>query len=72
MTAPSKRLTLIEARANGRLADFVRQQEVWELENGYAGADRKELEAGLAATIKAPQPEGRTSRSRGRGSSTGT
>lgn len=57
-------LTLEKARRTGRLRDFVRQQERWERENGYDGADTDELELGLERLAKAPQSAGRTSRSR--------
>lgn len=57
-------LTLDEARREGRLREFIRQQERWERENGYAGADKRVLERGLEAAAKAQRPKDRTSRSR--------
>lgn len=66
-TVADRPLTLDEARKTGRLRDFVRQQERWEKDNGYSGADSRELEKGLERLSKEPQPRGRTSRSRGGG-----
>lgn len=57
-------LSLSTAIAEGRLDEFIRQQERWEKEHGYDGADTDELEGGLERLSKEPLPEGRTSRSR--------
>ena len=59
-----KPLTLEKARKTNRLGDFIRQQEHWERENGYNGADADELECGLEGLAKEPQPADRTLRSR--------
>ena len=60
-------LTLSEAIRLNRLADFIAQAEA----EGVAAADASEFEERLSELIKAPQREGRTSRSRGRGGSRG-
>jgi hypothetical protein len=60
-------LTLNEAIRLNRLADFIAQAEA----NGVAAADEAEFDERLSALIKAPRPEGRTSRSRARGGSRG-
>lgn len=53
-------LTLEQARKEGRLADFVRQQERWEAGNGHSGADPDQLDKGLEALATEPPPEDRT------------
>ena len=60
-------LTLNEALRLNRLADFIAQAEA----QGVAAADEAEFERLLGRVVKAPQPSGRTSRSRGRGGSRG-
>lgn len=60
-------LTLNEAIRLNRLADFIAQAEA----AGVAAADEAEFENLLGRIIKAPQPEGRTSRSRARDGSRG-
>lgn len=60
-------LTLAEAIEQDRLDEFVAQAE----EQGVGPADRAQFEA-LVGTLTAPQPEYRTSRSRGDGSKRGT
>lgn len=60
------RLTLSEALASDRLADFIDQAEA----EGVGPADRPQFEA-LVGRLTAPQPEGQTSRSRGGGSKRG-
>lgn len=60
-------LTLAEAIEQDRLDEFVAQAE----EQGVGPADRAQFEA-LVGTLTAPQPEDRTSRSRGDGSKRGT
>ena len=60
-------LNLAKALAAGRLEDFIRQEEA-------AGrvVDRDDFDRRLGSLIKAPPPEGRTSRSRARGGLRGT
>jgi hypothetical protein len=58
MTNPDRELTLAEATAEGRLEDFIRQQEA-----KYAPAKKREVLAALRKTIKPPRSKGRTSRS---------
>jgi len=60
------RLSLADALASGRLDDFAAQAEA----DGIGLADRAQFEA-LVGRLTAPQPEGRTSRSRGGGSKRG-
>lgn len=60
---PVKSLTLKNAREKNQLADFVSQQEAWEAEHGFDGANRKELEEALARPLRSTQSEDRTSRS---------
>lgn len=59
-------ITLSEALANDRLDEFIAQAEA----EGVGPADRAQFEA-LVGRVTAPQPEGRTSRSRARGGSAG-
>ncbi len=61
-----KRLTLSEAIASDRLADFAKQAEA----EGVGPADRSQFDQ-LIGRVTAPQPEDRTSRSRGDGSKRG-
>jgi hypothetical protein len=60
------RISLAEALASNRLADFAAQAEA----EGVGPADRAQFEA-MVGRITAPQPEGQTSRLPGRGSSRG-
>lgn len=60
-------LTLSEALKAGRLQDFIGQEEA----RGIGPIGRAELEAAIAALIKAPQSENQTSRSSFGGGSTG-
>lgn len=60
------RLTLAEAIEGGRLDEFAAQAEA----EGIGPADRAQFEA-LIGTLTTPQPEDRTSRSRGGGSKRG-
>ena len=60
-------LTLNEALRSNRLADFIAQAEA----EGVAAADEAEFSDAMKRLVKAPRPVGRTSRSRGGGSSTG-
>lgn len=57
------RLTLSEALASDRLADFVAQAEA----DGIGPIDRAQFDA-LVGRVTAPPPEDQTSRSRGDGS----
>ena len=59
-------LSLAEALASDRLADFIDQAEG----EGVGPADRAQFEA-LVGRVTAPQPEGQTSRSPGGGASRG-
>lgn len=52
-------LTLTEALAEGRLPDFIAQEEA----RGIGPIDRAELDVGIAALVKGPQSEDQTSRS---------
>jgi hypothetical protein len=61
------KLKLNQALAEGRLAEFVAQAEA----EGVGPGDRAAFDASLERLIKAPQQEGRTSRSRARGGSRG-
>ena len=56
------KLTLAEAIRDNRLADFIDDAEA----SNDGQADCPEFERRLERLIKAPQPEGRTSRSRAR------
>ena len=60
-------ITLHEAIKTDRLEDFIQQEEA----RGIGPISRLELDQKIAALIKAPQSEGRTSRSPSAGSSTG-
>lgn len=60
------KLSLADALASDRLEDFVSQAEA----EGIGPADRAQFEA-LVGTLTAPQPEDRTSLSRGDGSKRG-
>ena len=60
-------LTLAEAIKNGRLQDFIAQEET----RGIGPVGRAELDLAIAALIKAPQSEDQTSRSPSGGGSTG-
>lgn len=60
------RISLADALASGDLEPFIRQEEA---EGSIA--DGADFERRLGALIKAPQPAGRTSRSRARGGSRG-
>lgn len=60
------RLTLAEALASNRLADFAAQAEA----EGVGPADRSQFEA-LVGRLTAPQPEDQTSRSPDGGASRG-
>jgi hypothetical protein len=62
-----KHLSLSDAQKQGRLADFVRQEET-RLGNG---ADPKEFEAALSSIIKPRQSKDQTSRSASRDGSRG-
>jgi len=59
-------ISLAAALASGELEGFIKQEEA----EGRV-ADAGEFERRLGALIKAPQPAGRTSRSRARGGSRG-
>lgn len=59
-------MTLAEALATGRLEEFAAQAEA----DGIGPADLAQFEA-LVGRVTAPQPAGRTSRSRGGGSKRG-
>lgn len=61
------RLSLSEALAQDRLADFVAQAEA----DGVAPADRAQFDRLVGRVVTAPQPEGQTSRSHGSGYSRG-
>ena len=62
------RLTLAAARKTGRLQDFIAQEEA----SGIEPVDQDEFVATLAAVIKPPRSEDRTSRSPLRDGSAGT
>lgn len=62
----TKRLTLQDALKFNRLDDFIAQAEA----EGVAAADREMFED-MVGRVTAPQPEGQTSRSPGRGGSRG-
>ena len=57
-------LTLEKARREGRLNEFIRQQEKWLRGEGYDPAKVKDFERLAEALITAPPPEDQTSRSR--------
>lgn len=61
-----ERLSLAEALASDRIADFIAQAEA----DGIGPADRAQFDA-LVGRVTAPLPEGQTSRSRGPGSKRG-
>ena len=61
-------LTLGEATATGRLAEFIAQEEA----RGVGPIDSADFDALTAALIKAPQSEDQTSRSASGDCSTGT
>ena len=61
-----ERISLADALASGDLEPFIKQAEA----DGIGPADRSDFEA-MVGRITAPQLEGQTSRSRGRGSSRG-
>ncbi len=52
-------LSLADAKANGRLSDFIAQEE----SRGVGPVDRSEFDALTAALVKAPQSEDQTSHS---------
>lgn len=52
-------ISLQDALKTGRLPDFIAQEEA----RGIGPIDRAELDAGIAALVKGPQSEDRTSRS---------
>lgn len=60
-------ITLAEALKEGRLHEFVAQEEA----RGVGPAGRDDLDRALGAVIRQPQSEDRTSRSASRGGSTG-
>lgn len=62
-----ERLTLADALASNDLESFIRQAEA----EGVGPGDPGEFERRIAATVKAPPPEDRTSRSGARGGSPG-
>jgi len=62
-----KKLTLSQAIAENRISDFAKQADADGIGLGPSGA----FDALLDRMIKAPQPEGRTSRSLCRGGSPG-
>lgn len=59
-------ITLADALASSRLQDFIAQAEA----QGIGPADRAQFDA-MLGRVTAPQPEGQTSRSPGRGSKRG-
>lgn len=61
------RVTLSAALKEDRLDEFIAQAEA----DGVGPANHAQFEA-LVGRVTAPQPEGRTSRSRGGGSKRGT
>lgn len=61
-------LTLEQARATGRLQDFIAQEEA----RGIGPAAQADFDKAIAALIKVPQSEDQTLRSSSRGGSTGT
>lgn len=60
-------ITLAEALKEGRLHEFVAQEEA----RGVGPAERGDLDRALEAVIRQPQSADRTSRSASRGGSTG-
>lgn len=60
-------MTLAEALSSGRLDEFIAQEEA----RGVGPADKAGLDRALAALIKQPQSEDRTSRSASPDGSTG-
>jgi hypothetical protein len=61
-------LTLAEAIKDGRLDEFIAQQEG----AGLGPIDRAEFDGAVSKIIKAQQPEDRTSHSASAGNSSGT
>lgn len=61
-----KRVTLNKARAQGRLEDFIAQEEL----RGVSGSTNV-FDRAIATAIKAPKAKRQTSRSPSRGSSGG-
>jgi hypothetical protein len=61
-------LSLAEAQKTGRLEEFVAQEEA----RGIGPIDRAAFDAAVAAVVKAPRSENRTSRSASRDGSHGT
>lgn len=64
---PDELLSLSEALATDRLPEFIAQEEA----RGIRPVNRRTLDRAIAKVIRQPLSEDRTSRSRGRGSSTG-
>lgn len=62
------RISLAQARREGRLPEFIAQEEA----RGVGPADREEVDRALAKVIRSPRSGGRTSRSPSRGGSNGT
>lgn len=60
-------LSLSQAVAQGRIADFIAQEEA----RGIGPADKADLDRALEVLIKQPQSEDRTSRSASPDGSTG-
>lgn len=60
-------LTLADALREGRLDEFIAQEEA----RGVGAADKADLDRALEALIKQPQSEDRTSRSASPDGSTG-
>lgn len=60
-------ISLAQAIRDGRLEDFIAEQEARSL----PPVDKAKLESALAAAIKPPPPEDRTSRSASRDGSSG-
>ena len=60
-------LTLAQAMKDGRLQEFIAQEEA----QGRGPIDRPEFDRAASGLIKAPPPKDRTSRSASVGSSTG-
>ena len=61
----TSRISLAQAIAEGRLSDFIDQAEG----DGVGEVTEQDFTIALAALIKAPRPEGQTSRSPARGGS---
>lgn len=60
-------LSLASALKNGRLKEFIAQEEA----RGVGPANQADFDAALAAIVKRPQSEDQTSRSPSRAGSTG-